>query len=78
MQLYYFVSISCPSFEQTFTQECSVLSLVEIGLVVLEARCLYFVNLDLLFRSYLPLENGIALYLNKKANKKQKFHSHSP
>ena len=37
-------------------------SLVEIGSVVLEKKIiLNFVNLFLLFRSYLPLEKGVAL-----------------
>ena len=43
-----------------------MLSLVEIGSVVLEKKIfLNFVNLFSLFRNYLPLEKGGVLYLNK-------------
>ena len=44
-----------------FLQGCFVLSLVEIGPVFLEK----LINIFLLFRNYLPLEKGRALYLNK-------------
>ena len=39
-------------------------SLVEISPVNLEKNCL-IINVILLFRNYLPLEKGWALYLNK-------------
>ena len=49
------------SFENTwisFTQRYIVPKLDEIGPVVLEKKILNFVNIFLLFRNYLPLENG--------------------
>ena len=57
-----------PSFEQTwflFNQRCFVLSLVEIGTVVLEKIFKNFVSVYLLFRTYPPLEKDRALHLNK-------------
>ena len=59
-----------PLFEQTinrisFTQECFVPSLVEIGPMVLEKKVLNFISVFPLFRNYLPLEKGAALLLNK-------------
>ena len=56
-----------PSFEQTwipFTLGCCVLSLVDNGPVILESN-FNFVNVFSLFRNYLALEKGVALYLNK-------------
>ena len=44
---------------------CFVLSLVEIGSVVLEKKIFNFVNVFLLFCNYQPLEKGRALLLNK-------------
>ena len=52
------------SFEQTgipITNECFVQNLVEISQLVLENFFLTFT----LFRNYLPLEKGVALYFNK-------------
>ena len=40
--------------------------MVEIGSVVLEMKILKFINVILLFCSYLPLEKGVALHLKKK------------
>ena len=49
-----------------FTQGCFVPSLVEIGSVILEKKIFFnFINVFSLFRNYLPLEKGRALYLNK-------------
>ena len=42
-----------------------MLSLVEIGPVVLEKKIFNFVNVFSLFHNYLPLEKGGALHLNK-------------
>ena len=41
--------------------------LVEIGLVVLEKKVVFFnfINIFLIFRNYLPLEKGGVLHLNK-------------
>ena len=41
-----------------------VLSLVEIGPVVVQKIFLNFVNVFLLFRNYLPLEKSVVLHLN--------------
>ena len=75
MYFHYFLIISPwkrggggPSFKQTWipiTLECFVLSLVEIGPVILKNTILKFVNVFWLFRYYLPLEKGVALHLNK-------------
>ena len=54
-----------PSFEQTwflFNQRCFVLSLVEIGTVVLEKIFKNFVSVYLLFRTYLPLEKDVCSF----------------
>ena len=48
-----------------FTQGCFVLSIVEIGRQVLERKIFKLVNVFSLFHYYLPLEKGMALYLNK-------------
>ena len=67
MYFCYFVYISS-SFEQTwipFTQGCFVLTLVEIGLVVLEKRFLNLVDVFLLFHNYLPFKKGMVFHLNK-------------
>ena len=42
-----------------------MLSLVEIGPVVLEKKILNFVNVFSLFHNNLPLEKDVALHLNK-------------
>ena len=42
-----------------------MLSLVEIGPVVLEKKIVNFVNVFSFFRDYLPLVKGWALHLNK-------------
>ena len=42
-----------------------MLSLVEIGPLVLEKTILNFVSVFSLFRNYLPLEMGRAFHLNK-------------
>ena len=55
-----FVQIWIPS-----TQGCFVPNLVEIGPVVLKREFLNIFNIILLFRFYLPFENGLALHLNK-------------
>ena len=47
------------------TQGCFVTSLVEIDTAVLEKNFFNFVHVFLLFRNYLPLEEGGALHLNK-------------
>ena len=39
--------------------------IVEIGPMVLEKKILKFINVISLFSNYLPLEKGVALYLNK-------------
>ena len=57
-----------PSFEQSwipFTQGFFVFSLVEIGSMVLEKKIFEFRQYILLFRTYLPLEKGGTLHLNK-------------
>ena len=50
--------------EAPFTLGCLVSSLVEIGQGVPE-KILKFRQSIWLFRNYLPLENGVALHLNK-------------
>ena len=57
-----------PSFEQTsipFTHRCFLLSLADIGPVVLKEKILNFVNFITPFCNYLPLEKDVALHLNK-------------
>ena len=54
-----------PSLEQiwiSFTQECFVPSLFEVGPVVLEKKILKVFNVFLLFPNYLPLKKGVALH----------------
>ena len=48
-----------------FTQWCFVLSIVEIGRLVLEKKIFKLVNVFQLFHNYLPLEKCGALHLNK-------------
>ena len=59
-----------PSLEQTgilITQGCFVPSLVEIGQFVMGKNFFFYIsaNVFTLFRNYLPLENGVALYFDK-------------
>ena len=57
-----------PSFEQIWiriSQGCFMPSLAEIGSVILEKIFKLYVLVFLLFRSYLTLEKGGALHLNK-------------
>ena len=48
-----------------FTQECFAPCLVEISPVVIEKKSFKFCNVFLVFLHDVPLEKGMALYLNK-------------